>query len=252
MSIDFQNIISIYNSTEHKSLFHYLEKMKNEKNIIYTFSHILDSLMKGLEVKNEIFGIIHSNTIYKKVIEDNCSEKIIEKYIQAFLYNEKYNVLIFQIHSNNCEHLNHIQFLYENYLKNEENNMENTNKAIIFIIYLKRDIKYLPNENPIENINFISYLSPYDQTFIDNLNGKDTLITEIIELKNVELYKNPRVYDMNDQFDKLIFPSFTTISYDIDNIIEGVSLENYYEKIVDKLIKNKDLKNKIKNKNRIS
>ena len=27
--IDFQNIISIYNSTEHKSLFHYLEKMKN-------------------------------------------------------------------------------------------------------------------------------------------------------------------------------------------------------------------------------
>ena len=145
--------------------------------------------MKGLEAKNEIFGIIHSNTIYKKIIEDNCSEKIIEKYIQVFLYNEKYNVLIFQIHSNN-----------------------------------------------------------YDQTFIYNLNGKDTLITEIIELKNVQLYKNPRVYEMNGQFDKLIFPSFTTISYDIDNIIEGVSLENYYEKVVDKLIKNKDLKNKIKNK----
>ena len=112
--------------------------MKNQKNIIYTFSHILDSLMKGLEVKNEIFGTINSNTIYKKIIEDNCSEKIIEKWIQAFLYNEKYNVLIFQIHSNNC-----------------------------------------------------------DKTFIDKLNGKDTLITEIIELKNVELYKNPRVYNMN-------------------------------------------------------
>ena len=80
------------------------------------------------------------------------------------------------------------------------------------------------------------------------MNGKDTLITEIIELKNIELFKNPRVYNMNGQFDKVIFPSFTTISYDIDNIIEGVSLENYYEKVVDKLIKNKDLKNKIKNK----
>ena len=53
---------------------------------------------------------------------------------------------------------------------------------------------------------------------------------------------------MNGQFNKIIVPSFTTISYDIDNIIEGVSLENYYEKVFDKLIKNKDLKNKIKNK----
>ena len=52
---------------------------------------------------------------------------------------------------------------------------------------------------------------------------------------------------MNGQFDKLIFSSFTTISYDIDNITEGISLENYYEKDIDKLIKNKDLKNKIKN-----
>ncbi len=73
--IDFQNIISIYNSSEHRSLFHYLAKMKNQKNIIYTFSHILDSLMKGLEVKNEIFGIINSNIIYKKIIEDNALKK---------------------------------------------------------------------------------------------------------------------------------------------------------------------------------
>ena len=53
---------------------------------------------------------------------------------------------------------------------------------------------------------------------------------------------------MNGQFNKIIVPSFTTISYDIENIIEGISLENYHEKVVDKLIKNKDLKNKIKNK----
>jgi hypothetical protein len=31
--------------------------------------------MKGLEAKNEIFGIIHSNTIYKKIIEDNALKK---------------------------------------------------------------------------------------------------------------------------------------------------------------------------------
>ena len=113
---------------------------------------------------------------------------------------------------------------------------------------MKREIKYLPNENPIENTNFISYLSPYDQTFIDNLNGKDILITEILELKNIELYSNPNVYDMDGQFDKLIFPSFTTISYDIDNIIEGVSIDNYYENVVEKLIKNEELKKRIKNK----
>ena len=56
------------------------------------------------------------------------------------------------------------------------------------------------NEENIEKYNvliFQIHSNNYDQTFIYNLNGKDTLITEIIELKNVQLYKNPRVYEMN-------------------------------------------------------
>ena len=220
--------------------------MKNSKNVIYTFSHILETLMKGLEVENEIYGIINNDTIYKKIIESNCSEKIIEKCIQSFMDNDKQNVLIFQIQSFNCEHLNHIHFVYENNLKMEKN--INKKKAIIFIIYLEREIKYLKNDNIITNTNFISHLSSFEQTFIDNLNGKDFLITELIGLKNTELYNNSKIYNLNEQFNKSIFPAFTTISYEIDNVIEDISFENYYEKVIEKLIKNEELKEKIKNK----
>ncbi len=243
---DFKTILSIYNSTEHRNLNLFLKNMKNSKNVIYTFSHILEALMKGLEVNNEIYGIINNDTIYKKIIENNCSEKIIEKTIQSFINSDKQNVLIFQIQSYNCEHLNHIQFVYENYLKSEEN--INKTKAIIFIIYLERDIHYLKNDNIITNTNFISHLSSFEQTFIDNLNGKDFLITELIGLKNSELYKNHKIYNINEQFNKLIFPAFTTISYDIDNVIEDISFENYYERVIEKLMKNDELKEKIKNK----
>jgi hypothetical protein len=160
--------------------------------------------------------------------------------------NDKQNVLIFQIQSFNCEHLNHIHFVYENYLKMEKN--INKKKAIIFIIYLEREIKYLKNDNIITNTNFISHLSSFEQTFIDNLNGKDFLITELIGLKNTELYNNSKIYNLNEQFNKSIFPAFTTISYEIDNVIEDISFENYYEKVIEKLIKNEELKEKIKNK----
>ena len=245
---DFQMILSIYNSTEHRNLYNFLKNMKNTRNVIYTFSHILDLLMKGLEVDNEIYGKINNNTIYKKIIEENYSEKLIERSIQAFLTNNKYNVLIFQIQAYNSKHLNHIQFLYENLLNNTEINNKENNKAIILIIYLKREYIHLKNENPLKSTNFISHLSSYEQTFIDNLNGDDLYITELIGLKNVDLYKNEKIYNLNQQFNNTIYPAFTTISYGIDNLIEDISFENYYEKVIEKLINNEELKEKIKNK----
>ena len=241
---DLKTILSIYNSTEHRSLYHFLKILKNSKNIIYTFSNIIDPLMKGQEVDNKLFGKINSKSIYKKVIEQSCSEKIIENWISHFLKDDKYNILIFQIQSNICEHLNHIQFLYENII----NRNNNKNKVIIFIIYLERVIKYLKNTNSKENINYISYISPYEQIFIDNLNGKDFNITNLIGLKNIDLYQNPLIYNFNEQFDKIIFPAFTTISYDIDNIFKNILFDNYYQYIVEKLINNNELKERIKNK----
>ena len=149
---DFQTILTIYNSTEHRNLSLFLKKMKNSKNVIYTFSHILETLMKGVEVENEIYGIINNDTIYKKIIESNCSEKIIEKCIQSFMDNDKQNVLIFQIQS----------LVIEKLIKNEELKEKIKNKLLEFIEKESNSLLYSTfygNNFEKNDIDFISILT---------------------------------------------------------------------------------------------
>ena len=115
---DYQYILSIYNSTEHRNLNFFFKNMKHSKNIIYTFTPILEKLIE-IEVENEVYGIINNDTIYNKIIKNNYFEKIIEESIELFINSNRYNILIFQIKMNNCENINYIHFLYETYLIQE-------------------------------------------------------------------------------------------------------------------------------------
>ena len=99
-----------------------------------------------------------------------------------------------------------------------------------------------------KNSYYISHLTSFEQLFIDNLNGKDFLITELINLTNYDIYSNKKFFDIDNEFDKLIFPVFTTISYEIQNPNEKITKENYYEILTKELIKEKELKKKIKEK----
>ena len=80
-----------------------------------------------------------------------------------------------------------------------------------------------------KNSYYISHLTSFEQLFIDNLNGKDFLITELINLTNYDIYSNKKFFDIDNEFDKLIFPVFTTIFYEIQNPNEKIKIENYYE-----------------------
>ena len=236
-------ILDIYNSTEHRNLKLFLKNIKNFKYIIYTFSHILD--VPEIEIKNEKFGAINQKSIYKKIISEICGEKIIEKYIKNYYENDKFNLCIFQIYEDNSIHLNHINHLYENYIKIKQLKKI---KPLILIIQLKREISDTINKDMFKNSYYISHLTSFEQLFIDNLNGKDFLITELINLTNYDIYSNKKFFDIDNEFDNLIFPVFTTISYEIQNPNEKITKENYYEILTKELIKEKELKKKIKEK----
>ena len=231
---DYTKILDIYNTSEHRNLKLFLQNLRNFKYVIYTFSHILD--FPDLEIKNEKFGLINQKSIYKKIISEICGENIIEKYIKNYYENDEYKLCIFQINEDNSIHLNHIHHLYERFIKIQQDKKE---KPFILIIHLKREII---------SSYYISYLTSFEQLFIDNLNGKDFLVTELINLKNDEIFSNKRYFDIDSEFDKLIFPAFTKISYEIENPDANIKIKEYYDILTQKLNNNKESKIKIKKK----
>ena len=237
---DYKIILDIYNSTEHRNLKFFLQNIKNFKYVIYTFSHILDFPEIEIEIENETFGKINQKSIYKQIISEICGEKIIEQYIKNYYINDEYKLCFFQIYEDNSIHLNHIHHLYERFIKIQQIKKE---KPFILIIHLKREI--ILDEN---KYTYISHLSSFEQLFIDNLNGKDLAITKLINVTNYDIYKDKTYFDIDNEFDQLIFPVFTTISYDIENPDKHINIENYYEKLTEKLNENEGLKTIIKEK----
>ena len=140
--------------------------------------------------------------------------EIIDSFLKSFKSSNQ-NLLIFQISIENLKHLNHIQFLLDNFIKENKNSLNN--KYFMIIIHLKR---FLPNLNITNNYltsynNFVSHLSDYNQIFIDNLKGTHDNITNILELSNKELFLREDLYNWEKEFDKIVYPAFSTICYEI-------------------------------------
>ena len=175
---ELNQIINYYN-TKPNNFIEFLNQLRNgtiqnHQNIIFTFSKIFDSIGEDNEISN-------------KIIDNTDFEKSIENYIDNFFDSNDKKYLIFQIKEDLFEHLNHIQNLIDNYLKNKKRkkiDLNKTQKYIIFIIHLKREI--LNDENKINN-NYISHLSPYNQLFIDNLKGDNISITQFFDISNKDL-----------------------------------------------------------------
>ena len=241
-------IINIYNQGNHKNLSEYIKTMKNQKNVIFTFSSVIDKVFQNDEcIKNNdlTFSL---KTISKKIIDENDNEKIIDSFLKSFLKTENQNLLIFQISIENLKHLNHIQFLLDNFIKENENSLKN--KYFMIIIHLKRILpnlnitnKYLTSYN-----NLVSHLSDYNQIFIDNLKGTHDNITNILELSNKELFLRNYLFNFEEEFDKIVYPAFLTIDYEIKNQSNEIDKNNYRDKATQALINNKQLKEYIQEK----
>ena len=184
----YQYIVESYSKVEHSNLNKYLSQIKNRKNIIYTFSNILDPIK--IDETNSTFGAIKKEKT-KEVLVSKINEEIeLDKEIDEFYRNSNLNLCIFKFQIWDCIHLNHIKYCIdnkENYLNDDEKN-----KVVIFIIYLTRIFTENLDDSKSYCINhehLISNLAPYDQIFIDNLKGDGTKINEIIDYSNSKLFE---------------------------------------------------------------
>lgn len=132
----------------------------------------------------------------------------------------------------------------------KEKNIENRNEKIfLIIIHLKRSIN-----NPFKEI-FMSNLSSYEQSFVDNLHGRDEEIYDLIEKTQKELFSSSLI-NVEEEFFNNIYSAFTKIEYIFeDNTIPNQFIQNN----ISILLNNNELKkyiiekiiNKIEEKEKI-
>ena len=142
-----EKIIKLYKAKEIYNFDKFLEKVKKNKNIIYTFSPIFN-----FEIPEGYIDI---------KVEEIDSEKKAEDIILN-LYENKLKYLIFRFNEKDVNKMHHIDYLINKY----EN--KSSNKIIIFLIHLSRIKKNKKIDYFYKN-EFVSYLDDsYEQYFIDN------------------------------------------------------------------------------------
>ena len=114
---------------------------------------------------------------------------------------------------------------------------------------------------------FVPNLSGIEQTFIDNLNGKDVLICNVMNQNIKELFSNTKLIDVHELFSNELFCCFQKIEYifqddtvdqkdyvnNIINIIlnDEALINKIIERIINEIEKNYELKEQKENKNEI-
>ena len=250
-----------YKKGKHGNLKTFLENMDNMKNIVYTYSNILDFIenIESFENKNLSNDEIKKdiNIMELEISSFDCENEF-EKKIDLFLNKEDYKLCIIKFKAEEGKFLNYIRFFIENkeneYL-NEKTNEKNK-KAFVFIVYLKRiyhsELDGLKNKTKKQQQSInkkilketISLLSEYYQIFIDNLNGDDVLnIDDLLNLKSFELYD--KCLDLDFELRNNIYTTLSYIKYKISSSFGDLNKETYIKKLVLLLQNDNELRKEI-------
>ena len=206
----FEKIIELYKKGEHSNFSNFLKTMKGYKNIIYTFSNNLEALKNIDYINNELRGIINKENIKEIIISSIKNENDLEREIDFFFNKKNYKICIIRLMPYEGSLMNYLKFFIENKEKNLVEN--NSKKVFIFIVYmtkiLKEELKEIDKMPLNEQIEIrkkiidesLSHLSGYYQIFIDNLNGNENKIEEILNMNKFELFITlDNIYDKNVQ-----------------------------------------------------
>ena len=256
-----KKILDIYKLKDINNFSQLLEKMKKDKNVIYTFSNIYD-----------IYIPEEKNLKYKEVIVENInSENKVQDEMSKF-YEENTQYLIFRFVEKDLNKMNHLSYLVNNFetkykqqddeeTNNTSNDEENiistrttrkrTKKIIIFLIHLTRKNK-VPNKSFGKNKKIkssfyteelISNLDDtYDKYFIDNLRSERNDFINILDIKSpTELVSS--IIDFDKFLDKNLNNVISYFNYNFMNKFDKISLKDYTDLILSKLILKKNNKN---------
>ena len=90
----FEKIEEYYKNSVHSNLLNFLKNMKNHKNIIFTFSDILETTFQNFNenINNEYFGTISKRSIEEDIFLYNItSERQLEDRIDKFFKDDNKN-----------------------------------------------------------------------------------------------------------------------------------------------------------------
>ena len=223
-----EKINNYYKKSIHSNLQNYLINVEETKNIVYTFTSILKSNFK-FEIINNKFGKITGKDINNIIIKNIKSERSLEKALDDFYYNNQI-VCLLHFEIDDSENLEFIA----NYIERMEKDKYNKNEKIyIIVIHLKRSL----NE-PFKDC-FLSNLSSYYQSFVDNLEGRDEEIYEIIGKSQKELFFTSLI-NVEEQFLNNIYSIFTTIEYIFED--KTINVNKFIQDNINILFSNNEVK----------
>ena len=231
-------ITNYYLLSIHSNLEAFVRKTFHSINVVYTFTPKIRSTKFVFDVSNDTFGIIKNEQIKTIFMDLIKSERQIEMDITDF-YNSQNKLLLIHFEEIDSDNLEFIIMLLERL--ESENILNNIKKKmIILIMHIKR------KNDEINKDIFVPNLTGFEQTFIDNLFGKDILITDFME-KNIEnLYNNDKLIDQNELLKNELYSCFQFISYSFQD--NSTNQNEYIEQIISFIINNENIINKIKTK----
>ena len=242
----YEIIYNIYKQNYYYNLQNYMENLENDFSIVYTYSSIVEENRTfDVGIKNKKYGTIFYTRSVKEIniSEINAKEQI-EKEIVDFIFNNlslekknEDNLLIFKFREEDLNKLNNIYYLLNDYkITLKEKNLDNKNKFVLFIIYLKKGEK-------IKSRNPISALSNFPQKMIDNLQNIHKNFPQILISSKEEIIKI-RLLDMNYTIINNMNDIFRYFDFKIKNLNESDnSTFPWNLKILEYTIKSQNLQN---------
>ena len=255
------DLIKIYQEHTHTNIFKFLEKVENNKLMIYTFSpYYKDIFTESVldEFNNPKYGIISKNNTVEITFNQNLSEKMLNYFFQLYYEKENYNLFIIHFRLRDSKYLKYIKYQLDEFHKTNE---DNGKKIYLFIIHIEKNHNVEmklnieeQNNKSVENLEkyhsyLFSYLSEYQQITIDNLlEQRDISVTELFNKTNEELLVIKELFDINfiikKEFSRQItqMPIFQNKNYileKLDNLLANGTLDCIVNKIQN-IIKNSD------------
>ena len=227
-----EKINNYYKKSIHSNLKNYLMSIESSKIIIYTFSSII-KIKFNFEIKNEKYQILEGEKIKHVLVNNIKSEKQLETIVEDF-YSNNQNILMVHFENDKLENLEFIS----SFLERIEKEKKESKKLFILIIHLKRSLT-----TPFKDI-YLTNLSSYEQSFIDNLHGRDEEICDLIEKSHKELYFSS-LLNIEEEFLKNLYPAFITIEY-LTNDKDFIS-NQYIQELINFILDDKELMNSIIN-----
>ena len=252
-----EDLIKIYEENSHTNIFKFLEKVENNKIIIYTFSPYYEDIFKQnqSEINNKNFGTISKDNTIEITFNQKLSEKMLNYFFQLYYEKINYNLLVIHFRVKDTIFLKYIKYQLDDFHKKIK---EEKRKIFLFIIHIEKnyDIENKNDEDAekkavqyLEKYHsyFLSYLSEYQQITIDNLlEQRDISVINLFDKTNEELLIIKELFDVNLIIEKEFSKQITQMaeSKQMNSIISN--LNNLSKNgILDRIIKN--IQNTIKN-----